>query len=56
MREVVPGRRPDLEEREVEVDEQPEMGEAEIGVESLVNRFGADKVAELITQISKNKG
>ncbi len=44
-----------LEEREVEVDEQPEMGEAEIGVESLVNRFGAEKVADLIAQISKAK-
>ena len=44
-----------LEEREVEVDEQPELGEAEVGLESLVNRFGVDKVNDLIAQIAKNK-
>ncbi len=45
-----------LEEREETVEEQEEREEAEIGIESLVNRFGADKVNDLIAQIAKSKG
>jgi len=44
-----------LEEREEEVDEQAERGEAEIGLESLVNRFGAEKVAALMAELEKQK-
>jgi benzoyl-CoA reductase subunit BamC len=44
-----------LEEREETVEEQEEQGEAEVGLESLVNRFGVDKVAELLAQKAKGK-
>lgn len=46
-----------LVEREVDVDGSVEVSEteAEVGLESLVNRFGIDKVADLVAQISKKK-
>jgi benzoyl-CoA reductase subunit BamC len=47
-----------LEEREEEVDALDERDneiEFEAGLESLVNRFGIDKVADLVTQLSKKK-
>lgn len=44
-----------LEEREELVEEQEEREEAEVGLESLVNRFGIDKVADLIAQKAKSK-
>ncbi len=47
-----------LEVREEEVDELDERGEEiefEAGLESLVNRFGIDKVANLVEQLSKKK-
>lgn len=44
-----------IEEREETVEEQEERNEVEVGLESLVNRFGIDKVADLIAQISKTK-
>lgn len=41
-------------EREVDVpDEEEKQGELEIGLESLVKRFGADKVNDIVAQISK---
>ena len=46
-----------VEEREEEVDEADEgREEIEVGLESLVNRFGIDKVADLVAQLSKSKG
>lgn len=43
-----------VEEREVEVDDLPEAREeVEAGLEALVNRFGIDKVADLVAQLSK---
>ncbi len=48
-----------IEEREVEVEEEEDeekRDEIEIGLESLVNRFGIDKVSDLVAQISKSKG
>jgi benzoyl-CoA reductase subunit BamC len=44
-----------LEEREETVEEQEEREEVEVGLESLVNRFGVDKVAELLAQKAKGK-
>jgi benzoyl-CoA reductase subunit BamC len=43
-----------FEEREVDVD-GPEVlqGEVEIGLESLINKHGIDKVADIVAQISK---
>jgi benzoyl-CoA reductase subunit BamC len=43
-----------FEEREVDVD-VPEVlqGEVEIGLESLINKHGIDKVADIVAQISK---
>jgi len=46
-----------IEEREEEVDEAEEEQEAvEVGLESLVNRFGIDKVADLVAHLARNKG
>ena len=43
-------------EREEEVDgDEVKQGEMEIGLESLVKRFGADKVADMVAQITKDK-
>lgn len=45
-----------IEEREVPIDEFEEARESvEVSLESLVNRFGIDKVADIIAQISKSK-
>ena len=44
-----------LEEREETVEEQLEREEAEVGLESLVNRFGVDKVNDLLAQIARNR-
>ena len=44
-----------LEVREEEVAVQVEHDQAEIGLESLVKRFGVDKVADLLAQIAKQK-
>jgi benzoyl-CoA reductase subunit BamC len=43
-----------FEEREVDVD-VPEVlqGEVEVGLESLINKHGIDKVADIVAQISK---
>ena len=46
-----------LEEREEELEEQEEKrDEIEIGLESLINRFGIEKVNDLVTQLSRHKG
>ncbi len=45
-----------LEEREELVEELEGREEAEVGLESLVNRFGIDRVADILTQIAKSKG
>jgi benzoyl-CoA reductase subunit BamC len=42
-------------EREVEDVEQPKVTEMEIGLESLIARFGTDKVADAFAQISNAK-
>jgi len=45
------------EEREVDADEEAEtLDEATVSLEALVNRFGADKVADLVAQLKKNQG
>lgn len=41
------------EEREEEREEEPKLGEMEIGLESLVNKHGMQKVMETITRLSK---
>jgi benzoyl-CoA reductase subunit BamC len=41
------------EEREEEREEEPKMGEMEIGLESLVNRHGLQKVMDTIARLSK---
>lgn len=44
------------EEREVDADDESEqLDEAAISLEALVNRFGADKVADLVAQLKKDK-
>jgi len=42
-----------LEEREEEREEEPQLGEIEIGLESLVNRHGLQKVMDTVARISK---
>ena len=43
------------EEREEEIEEEAALpDEIEIGLESLVNKHGLDKVADMVAQISKN--
>ena len=45
-----------LTEREEDVDgDDQKQGEMEIGLESLIKRFGASKVAEMVAQITKEK-
>ncbi len=41
------------EEREEEREEEPKLGEMEIGLESLVNRHGLQKVMDTIARLSK---
>ena len=45
------------EEREVEVDEEEavQLGEMEVSVEALIDRFGAEKVAELVSRMTRKK-
>ena len=44
-----------LETREVETDEEPKISEMEIGIDSLVARFGIEKVADLVAHLEKQK-
>lgn len=41
------------EEREEEREEEPQLGEMEIGLESLVNRHGLQKVLDTVARLSK---
>ncbi len=41
------------EEREEEREEEPQLGEMEIGLESLVNRHGLQKVMDTVARLSK---
>jgi benzoyl-CoA reductase subunit BamC len=43
------------EEREEEVDEEADLGEMEIGLESLVDKFGLEKVVDAIVRMSSNE-
>ena len=45
------------EEREVEVDEDEEvkLEEMEVGLESLVDKYGLEKVKDLVARISQKK-
>jgi benzoyl-CoA reductase subunit BamC len=42
-----------IEEREEEVEEQEEPEDLEIGLEALADKFGIDKIQDLITRMSK---
>jgi benzoyl-CoA reductase subunit BamC len=44
-----------LEEREEEVDEEEEQEELEIGLESLADKFGMEKLRETIARLSKKE-
>jgi benzoyl-CoA reductase subunit BamC len=44
-----------LEEREEEVDEEEEQEELEIGLESLADKHGLDKVMEALARMSKKE-
>jgi benzoyl-CoA reductase subunit BamC len=41
------------EEREEEVGEEEKLGDVEIGLESLANKYGLQKVVDTVAQISK---
>ena len=43
------------EEREEEVDEEADLGEMEIGLESLVDKFGLEKVVDAIVRMSSKE-
>jgi benzoyl-CoA reductase subunit BamC len=43
------------EEREEEVDEQEEQEEAEIGLESLANKYGLQKIRDIVARMSMSK-
>lgn len=43
------------EEREEEVDEETELEEMEIGLESLVDKFGLEKVADAVVRMSRKE-
>jgi len=43
------------EEREEEVDEQTELAELEVGLESLVNRYGMDQLLDTVARIKKKE-
>jgi benzoyl-CoA reductase subunit BamC len=43
------------EEREEEVDEEEEQEELEIGLESLANKYGLDKIMESVARLSSSK-
>ena len=42
-----------LEEREEEVDEEEEQEELEVGLESLADKYGLDKIIDTLTRLSK---
>jgi len=43
------------EEREEEVDEETELEEMEIGLESLVDKFGLEKVVDAVVRMSRKE-
>jgi benzoyl-CoA reductase subunit BamC len=43
------------EEREEEVDEQEELEELEVGLESLVNRYGMDQIMDAVARFKKKE-
>jgi len=43
------------EEREEEVDEEAELGEMEIGLESLMDKFGLEKVVDAVVRMSRKE-
>ncbi|MGM0426469.1 MAG: (4Fe-4S)-binding protein [Thermodesulfobacteriota bacterium] len=43
------------EEREEEVEEQPELEELEIGLDALANKYGMDKIVETLARMSEAK-
>jgi benzoyl-CoA reductase subunit BamC len=43
------------EEREEEAEEQPEQEELEIGLDSLANKYGMDKIIETLARMSEAK-
>ncbi len=44
-----------LEEREEEVDEEEEQVELEVGLESLADKYGLDKIIDTLTRLSKKE-
>jgi benzoyl-CoA reductase subunit BamC len=42
-----------LEEREEEVDEEEERAELEIGLESLADKYGMEKILDVVARMSK---
>ena len=44
-----------FEEREVEVDDEVKQDELEIGLESLANKYGMEKMKELLAKMSESK-
>jgi benzoyl-CoA reductase subunit BamC len=44
-----------FEEREVEVDDEVNQDELEIGLESLANKYGIEKMKELLAKMSESK-
>jgi len=42
-----------LEQREEEVEEEPEKEELEIGLEALANKYGLDKIMDTVARLSK---
>ena len=44
-----------LEEREEEVDEEEEQEELEVGLESLADKYGLDKIIDTLTRLSKKE-
>ena len=44
-----------LEEREEEVDEEEEQEELAVGLESLADKYGLDKIIDTLTRLSKKE-
>ena len=44
-----------LEEREEEIEEQEEKEELEIGLESLANKYGMDKILDAVSRMSEKE-
>ena len=44
-----------LEQREEEVDEEEEQEELEVGLESLADKYGLDKLKDTLARMSKSK-